>query len=135
MTLVEVVVALLVTALAILGIVQGYHYATNSAEKAALYQAANARAMERLEETRSARWDLAAPTKVDQVMASNFPTKSVVMDLSGSGAVATMASLETEITQVSTNPPLKRIRVNCIWTHRNGQVITNTVETLRAPDQ
>jgi len=135
MTLTEVVVALFVTTLAILGIVQGYHYATNSAERAALYQAANARAMERVEETRSARWDLAAPTQVDQVVNSNFPPKSVVMDLSGSGAVATMATLFTEITQVSSNPPLKRVRVDCVWTNRGVQIITNSVETLRAPDQ
>jgi type II secretory pathway pseudopilin PulG len=135
MTLVEVVVALFVTGLAIIGIIRGYYYATNAAQKAALFQAANARAMERLEETRSALWDVTAPTPVDRVVASNFPPKSVVLDLSGSGAVATLADLETIITTISTNPPLKRIRVNCIWTYRGVEVITNSIETLRAPSQ
>ncbi len=134
MTLVEVVVALVVTGLAIVGIIRGYQYATNAAQKAALYQAAHARAMERLEETRFAKWDVAVWPAVDQLVATNFPTKTVVLDLSGSGAVATMATLQTVISQVATNPPLKRIRVNCVWTFRNVQTITNSVETLRAPD-
>jgi prepilin-type N-terminal cleavage/methylation domain-containing protein len=135
MTLVEVVVALVVTGLAVGGIVTGYSYCSNSAQKAALAQAANARAMERIEETRSAKWDMSSWPTVDQLVATNFPAKVVILDLSGSGAVATMATLQTEISQISTTPPLKRVRVNCIWTYRGAQVITNSIETFRAPDQ
>ena len=57
MTLVEVVIALAITGLTVGGIVAGYIYCTTSAVKAELAQAANARAMERIEETRSAQWD------------------------------------------------------------------------------
>jgi prepilin-type N-terminal cleavage/methylation domain-containing protein len=135
MTLIEVVVALFVTSLAIGGIVQGYRYATNSAYKAAIFQAATARAMERIEEARSANWSLAAPNQVDLIVATNFPPEPVTLDLSGSGALATRAMLRTEIFQISTNPPLKRIRVSCIWTNLGNQIITNSIETLRAPDQ
>jgi type II secretory pathway pseudopilin PulG len=134
MTLVEVVVALVVTGLAVGGIVNGYTYCTNSAQKSALALAANARAMERLEEVRSARWDVSSWPAVDFLLTTNFPSKTVVLDLSGAGAVVIPATLTTEISQISTTPPLKRVRVNCIWAFRKGPPITNSVETCRAPD-
>lgn len=135
MTLVEVVVALAVTGLAIGGIINGYNFCTSSAQKAALAQAAVARAMERVEETRSVRWDLSTWPQVDQLVASNFPTKSIILDMSGSGVGIIAASLQTDISQIATNPPLKRIRVNCIWKFQGGPFLTNSIETLRAPDQ
>jgi type II secretory pathway pseudopilin PulG len=134
MTLMEVVVALAITGLAVGGIVGGYAFCTTSAEKAALSLAANARAMERIEETRSAKWDLSTWPTVDQLVATNFPDKTVTLDLSGSGVGVTTATIQTEITQILTNPPLKRIRASCIWTFK-GVRVTNTIETCRAPDQ
>jgi hypothetical protein len=134
MTLVEVVVAMAVTALAVGGIVNGYTYCTNSAQKAALALAASARAVERLEEIRSAAWRTSSETAVDQLVSTNFPSKDVILDLAGSGAVVIPATVETDISQISVTPPLKRIRVNCIWRFRGGQAITNSIETFRAPD-
>jgi len=135
MTLVEVVVALVMSGLAIVGIIQGYHYCTQSAQKSALAQAASARAMERIEETRSAKWDTSSWPVVDQLVATNFPNEDVILDLSGSGAIVSKATLRTEISQVSVTPPLKRVRVECVWSFRGSQVITNSIETFRAPDQ
>lgn len=134
MTLVEVVVALFITGLVVGGIVTGYTFCTTSAEQAALALAANARALERIEETRSAKWDTASWPVVDQLFATNFPSKVVTLDLSGSGVTTTQATLQTAISQISTNPPLRRIHVNCIWTFK-GQSITNSIESCRAPDQ
>lgn len=135
MTLVEVVVAMAIAGLAIGGIINGYNFCTNSAQQAALYLTANARALEQIEEIRSAKWDTASWPAVDQLVVTNFPTKVVTLDLSGSGGVITPATIQTEISQVSATPPLKRIRVDCIWQGRGGQWITNTIETCRAPDQ
>lgn len=135
MTLVEVTVALAITGLAVGGIVNGYNFCTNSSQKAATLLAANARAMERIEETRSAVWDTAQYPVEDQLVTTNFPNKVVTLDLSGSGGVITPATIQTEITPISANPPLKRIRVNCIWQVRGGQWVTNTIETIRAPGQ
>ena len=134
-TLVEVVISMAITGMAVGGIVNGYNYCTNSAHKAALSLAANALAMERIEETRSATWapDLEQP--VDQLVASNFPNKVVTLDLSGSGAMVLPATIRTEISQVSVSPKLKRIRVDCIWKFRGVQWVTNTIETCRAPQQ
>lgn len=135
MTLVEVVIALAVTGLALGGIIGGYNFCTSAAQKAALIQAASARAMERVEETRSVKWDATGWPSVDQLVSSNFPVKAVILDVSGSGDVTTTALLETQISGVSSNPPLKRVRVNCVWRFRGGPFITNSIETFRAPDQ
>lgn len=134
-TLIEVVVALSITALSVWAIVSGYIFCARSAEKAALCLVANARAMERLEETRSAKWDTAILPVVDQLVSTNFPGKDVTLDLSGSGTGVTPAKVFTEISEVSANPPLKRIRVDCVWQFNGGQWVTNTIETCRAPDQ
>jgi prepilin-type N-terminal cleavage/methylation domain-containing protein len=135
MTLIEVVVALAITALTVEGIVAGYIYCTTSAVKAELAQAANARAMERIEETRSARWDTSSWPTVDQLVATNFPDKVVSLDMPGSGSGGTSATIETTISQISLTPPMRRIRVNCIWQFRGVELLTNTIETIRAPDQ
>lgn len=135
MTLAEVVTAMFIAGLAVIGIIAGYFYCTNSAEKAGLHLAANARALERLEETRSAKWDTASWPQVDLLVSTNFPSKVVTLDISGSGGNVTSATLNTEITQISTTPPLKRVRVDCIWLYKGAERITNTIETCRAPDQ
>ena len=135
MTLVEVVVALAITGLIVGGIVAGYIYCTTSAVKAELAQAANARAMERIEETRSAQWDTSVWPNVDQLVATNFPNEIVSLDMPGSNSGGTSATIETTISQISLSPPVRRIRADCIWQFRGGGLITNTIETIRAPDQ
>ncbi|MEY2429135.1 MAG: hypothetical protein QOJ40_2020 [Verrucomicrobiota bacterium] len=135
MTLVEVVVALAISGLAVGAIVSGYLFSATSAEKSGLSLAANARAMERIEETRSATWDTASVPAVDQLVSSNFPNKVMALDVSGTGAGITYATSFTQITLVSTSPPLKRIRVDCVWNFNNSKMLTNTIETCRAPDQ
>jgi prepilin-type N-terminal cleavage/methylation domain-containing protein len=135
MTLVEVVVALAITGLTVGGIVTGYIYCTTSAVKAELAQAANARALERIEEARSARWDTSSWPVVDQLVATNFPDEVVSLDTPGSGSGGTSATIETTISQISLTPPIRRIRVDCIWQFRGVELITNTIETIRAPDQ
>jgi prepilin-type N-terminal cleavage/methylation domain-containing protein len=141
MTLVEVVVALAITGLVVAGIVTGYIFCTTSTVKDSLYMAANARAMERIEETRSAIWAPYRAQPVDELVATNFPDKIVTLDLSGSGSAITSATLKTDISQIlpsSSSPfsaPVMRIRVDCIWQFKGGDFITNSIETCRAPDQ
>lgn len=135
MTLAEVVIAMAITGLAVGGIVTGYLYCTNSAEKAGLYLAASARALERIEETRSVKWDTAVSPVVDQLVATNFPSKIVTLDLSGAGVGVVSGTLNTTISNISVNPPLKRIRVDCVWKYRGKETIVTSIETCRAPDQ
>jgi len=135
MTLIEVMIAMAIAGLAIGGIVAGYIYCTTSAQRAALSLAANAKAMERIEETRSARWNTQTFPAVDQVVSSNFPVRNIILDLSGAGGGIVTATVQTDISQISVNPPLKRVRVDCIWRFKRVQWVTNTIETCRAPDQ
>jgi len=135
MTLVEVVIALAITGLTVGGIVAGYLYCTTAAVKAELVQTASARAMERIEQARSAQWDTAGSTNVDQLVATNFPDEVVSLDTPGSGSGGTSATIMTTISQISVTPPIKSIRVDCVWQFRGTEWITNTIETIRAPDQ
>ncbi len=133
MTLIEVVIALALTGLTVAGIVSGYIYCSTSTVKDSLYMAANARAMERLEETRTAQWDPAGG--VDQLVASNFPDEpNVTLDMSPSSSAITTATLTTTISNISLMPPLREIHVDCIWLFRGVEPVTNSIETCRAPD-
>jgi type II secretory pathway pseudopilin PulG len=134
MTLAEVVVAIAISGLAVAGIVSGYLFAVRSAEKSSLSLAANARAMERLEATRGAKWDTSIWPVVDQLVITNFPAQVVLLDRSGSGSGSSYGTNVVQISQISTNPPLRRIRVDCIWRFNATQLLTNTIETCRAPD-
>ena len=137
MTLAEVVVALAIAGLMVGSLVGGYIYSTVSAEKASLSLAANTRALERLEDTHGAIWNVSAWPVVDELAATNFPTKLVILDLSGQGGGITYGTNYTTITQVSLSPQLRRVRADCVWGFQGGKFsssFTNTVETLRGPD-
>lgn len=135
MTLVEVVVALGISSVAIAGIISGYLYCVNAAEKSAYSLAANAQAVQCLEQTRSAKWDLSIWPPVDQLDITNFPDQVVQLDHAGIGNGSTPATNSIRILQISTNPPLKQIHVDCVWSFRGLHLMTNSIETSRAPDQ
>ena len=134
MTLVEVVVALAITGLTVVGIVKGYIYTTETSVKVGLFMAANARVQERLEATHSAIWDTASVPVRDQLVSSNFPPVVFTLNKSSGGAEVVSATLTTDITQISVAPPLKRIRVDCVWRFKGLELVTNSIETCRAPD-
>jgi Tfp pilus assembly protein PilE len=135
LTLVEVVVALGISVLAVAAIISGYLFSIVCAEKSALSLAAGARALERVEETRSAKWDNSSWPPVDQLVSSNFPDKLVILGQSDTGRPTTYATNVTQIIQISLDPPLKKIHVECVFNFKGSQLVTNVVETCRAPDQ
>ena len=135
MTLVEVVISLAITGLTVAGIVTGYIFCLTTTVKDGLYMAANASALARLEETRSAIWAPDRAEPLDQLTAANFPDKVVTLDKSGDGSVITSATVRTDIAQLSLSPPVRRIRVDCIWKFKGVELVTNSIETCRAPDQ
>jgi prepilin-type N-terminal cleavage/methylation domain-containing protein len=140
MTLVEVVVALAIAVLMVAGIVEGYIFCTTSTVKDSLYMAANARAMERLEETRSAIWAPYRAQPMDELTTNNFPDTNIVLDVSASSSTPTLATLHTDISTISPSPsspllpPVRKVHVDCFWQFQ-GVEITNSIETCRAPDQ
>lgn len=135
LTLVEVVVALGISVLAVAGIVVGYLFSIGSAQRSGLNLAASAQAMERMEQVRSAKWDISSWPVIDQLVASNFPNEVVTLNLAGPGGAAVYATNYTTISQISTAPPLRSIHVDCVWNFKGVQLLTNSFETCRAPDQ
>ena len=135
MTLIEVVIALGIAGLGTAAILSGYLFTVASAEKSALSLAANSRAMERIEEMRAAQWDTSLFPPVDELSSTNFPDELVILDVSGTSGAVTYATNHAVISDISSSPPLRRIRVDCTWRFYKGNVFTNTIETCRSPDQ
>src|SRR5437016_1182476 len=69
LTLVEVLVALGISILAVSGIVTGYLFSISIAQRSSLYLAAGAKALERVEQTRSAKWDTSSWPPIDQLVS------------------------------------------------------------------
>jgi len=133
-TLMEVVISATIAAMTVAGIVYGYTQSTKRAEWSGYSLAAQALAVQRLEQTRACRWD--PEGGVDQLVSANFPSQTVVLDIPVIGTNAAYATNVTTITTIAASPPLLRmIRVDCTWKFpTTGRVFTNTVATYRSPD-
>ena len=134
-TLVEVVISIAITGISLGAIVAGYIYSAKVAEWSAYSLAANSLAMQRLEQCRAAKFDVLTTPIVDELVQANFPNKPEILDLPRNGDNVTYATNYTTITTVSANPPLKMIRVDCVWPFKGQGVYTNTFVTYRAADQ
>ena len=136
LTLVEVVLATATAALSIGGTIYGYIRAAQSAEWSAYHLAAHSLAMQRVEQCRAAKWDLNADPVVDNLVDAYFPKIIEIIDIPISNTNFVYATNWTTITDLSTTPPLKMIRVDCTWYFNpSGRAFTNTVISYRAPDQ
>ena len=147
-TLVEIVIATALSAVVLGGMIYGYVLSAQRAEWSAYSLAANSLAMMRIEQARAAKWDMQAWPIIDELVAINYPVSQEVLDIpirtsdvvysngipvSGSGVV--YATNITTISYLSTNPPLKMIRVDCLWMFMGRGPFTNTVVTYRTTDQ
>jgi Tfp pilus assembly protein PilV len=130
----EVLVALAITGIGVFAAVTGFVNSARQAESSAYVLAAQCQALERLEQVRAAKWDPNADPPIDQIVSTNFPKLVKVLDIPRQG-LKIFATNFTTITTVSVNPPLKMMRVDCVWPWINKKVYTNTVMTYRGPDQ
>lgn len=131
----EVLIAITVLLLSSSAIVTGYVLSANRAEWSAYSLAAHSIAMQRLEQARAAKWDPYAYPAADEVQATNFPVAIEVLDVPISGTNIVYATNRTTISTVSSDPPLKMVKVECSWRFTNRGVFTNTIVAYRAPDQ
>ncbi len=133
-TLTEVTAAAAIAAITVAGVISGYVQSAERAEWSGNCLAAQALAVQRMEQTRAARWDTEAG--IDELLTANFTNQVVTLDLPVSGTNAIYATNFTTITTIATNAPmLKMIRVDCVWRwNRRNKVTTNTVVVYRAPD-
>jgi prepilin-type N-terminal cleavage/methylation domain-containing protein len=164
-SLIEVVITLMIAGVAILGIVNGYIFSANRAEWSAYNLAAQSLAVQRMEQTRAAKWDTLASPVVDELVSSNFPNTVNILDIpvTGNGQASVIAaSFPTTLTnaaalanQAATNgitfvyatnyttiwgvtngsAVYKGVKVDCVWSFMSRGVFTNSIVTYRGPDQ
>ncbi len=136
-TLAEVIVSAGIAVVALGGIIYGYVLSAQRAEWSAYSLAAQSLAMQRLEQTRAAKWDpLGYTPDNDHLTNSYFPIiRTNVLDIPITGTNFVYATNVTTITTLSTTPPLRMIRVDCSWAFPKRGSFTNTVVYYRAAVQ
>ena len=134
-TLEEVIVSSGISGLGIAGIISGYVLAAYRADWTSCSVAAQNLAQQRMEEVRAAKWDAHASPVVDELQETNFPTIQHNLDLPQVGTNGVTATITTSIRPVSSNPSLKVIQVDCVWSNGASGPFTNTLISLRAADQ
>lgn len=134
-TLVEAIISLAVIGISTAGIIYGYLMASQRAEWSSYSLAAQSLAMQRIEQVRSAKWDPLGYPAVDEIQSTNFPEQIEVMDIPMASTNLVLATNFTTVTLLHSNPPLKMIRVDCVWSFQWKTLHTNTIVTYRAPDQ
>ena len=134
-TLAEVVIATALAALVVGGSIYGYVISAQRAEWSAYSLAAQSLAVQRMEQARAAKWDPLGYPPVDELVSSNFPVQVNVLDIPITKTNIVYGTNYTVITTISANPPLKMVKVDCVWPFARRGVFTNTVATYRAADQ
>lgn len=145
-TLIEVIVSLAILGVIMGGVILGYVQANRMAEWSSMSLAAQSYAMEGAEQARAADWrprdwpPTNGPGTMDELPATNYTTVDIMdIPMKGTPSASDFSSWVTNnisITDVSANPPLRQIRSDCIWMFTpSGQLQTNTVILMRAPDQ
>ena len=136
-TLAEVVISVAVMTLGFSGVIYGYVLTTDRAEWSAYSLAAQSLAMQGVEQARSAKWDPKAWPAVDELGITNY-TEIETLDIPVSGRPV-WATNYVSISLVSSDPPLRQLKTECVWKFTNGRrtrgPFTNRVVTLRSADQ
>lgn len=135
-TLLEVVLAIAVTAFVFGGIITAYVQSSRRAEWSGYSLAAHALAMQQLEQARSAKWDIESTPPVNE-LTNIPPVTSAVLDLPVSGTNVVWATNYASVSTIaiSTNPPVtvQMVEVNTVWPF-GGRLYTNRVADYFAPD-
>lgn len=134
-TLAEVLIALGILGISLGGILTLYVQSAVRSDWSAHSVSAQMTALCGLEQCRAAKFDPRGSPPTDLLVSSNFPSRLYVLDVGTSVGTRTYATNTTTITTVSTNPPLKMVRVDCTWFYPRKGLFTNTVLTYRAANQ
>jgi prepilin-type N-terminal cleavage/methylation domain-containing protein len=155
-TLIELLISLVAFGLMTGGLIYGYVQINRMAVWTCMSLAAQSYASEGLEVARSAQWTYVSgtntfgpgtgdelgflmPATPGTASGNGFTnySRQDTMDIPTTGAPIYVTNFVT-ISNVywNNNPPLRQIRSDCVWTMPlTGTLCTNTVITLRAPDQ
>lgn len=134
MTLVEVVFAVALFAMVFGTILKGLIQVNLRASWISFDAAASRIAEQRIEQTQNARWEPATP--IDELTASNFPTATYVLDTNPGGGTTVLATSVVQITTVTNGTIVcKVLQSQVTWSFFNRGPFTNSVVTIRSPDQ
>jgi len=140
-TLIEVMIGFFIFGLVTAGMIYGYVEANRMAEWSSQSLAAMSYASQGMEQLRSAQWSAEEFSSGSGSGTTDFlgPSTNIVqtdyLDIPTTGSQIAVTNIMSA-TQISMNPPLKLLVSKVVWTFRpTGQVFTNTMVTLRAPDQ
>jgi type II secretory pathway pseudopilin PulG len=143
MTLPEILISLVILVTIMGGVIMGYVQANRLAEFSSMSLAAQSTASQGMEQALASRWDTqSGDTNVGYGHAdelgtvTNLPLGTNVLDIPVSGAAIPVINYVTISTVPPNYPKLRQIRSDAVWTFPlTGVTYTNTVITLRAPDQ
>jgi len=149
-TLPEVLIATVVTALVVGGVLDGFVQANRMAEWSSMSLAAQSLAAQGMEQARCAQWnsqefpyetgpgtgdELPVSNGLNATWSTNYSGTNYALDVPASGTPFYATNYIT-LTTVQVTPPLRMIRSDCVWTFPlTGKIFTNTMVTYRAPDQ
>ena len=137
-TLAEVVISVGLATLTFSGVIYGYAVTSDQAQWSACSLAAQSLAVQGVEQARAAKWDPQAWPPIDELGTTNY-SQVLPLDLPVAKGSVVYATNFITINAVSTAPPLRELRADCVWRLLNGArtrgLFTNTVISLRAPDQ
>jgi type II secretory pathway pseudopilin PulG len=148
-TLLEVLIGFVIFGLVTTGMIYGYVQSNRTAEWSSQSLAAMSYASQGMEQMRSVQWcaeefstgsgqgttDLLPMTNQPDGSWGYWTNQVDTLDIPTSGGLINVTDY-LYVTSISTNPPLRRIVSQVVWTFRlTGQLFTNTIVTLRAPDQ
>ena len=134
-TLSEVVLSLLITGLGLGATLSLYVNAAMRTEWSAYALSAQMMAVRGLEQCRAAKYDPRGSPPTDNLQSTNFPVVYDVLDAATANGAITYGTNFTTISTIFTNPPLKMVKVDCVWRFPLKGLYTNSVCTYRAANQ
>jgi type II secretory pathway pseudopilin PulG len=144
-SLIEVMIAFLIFGMVTAGILYGYVQANRIAEWSSMSLGAQSYASQGIEEAISAKWDTEANGEVvaDLLPPTSFTTATNIVQpdtndvpQSGNPLLLTDYVSVAWIDGLTNGPYLREIKSQVVWQFPlTGKFFTNTIVTLRAPDQ
>lgn len=137
-TLVEVVIAVLISTIVFATVIYAYVGANDRSEWSAYSFAAQSLAMQGIEQARAAQWDPESWPVIDKLPVTNY-TRVEKLDVLVSGTPV-LATNYISISTIATSPQIRQLRADCVWVlvsryHGAAGPFTNTAVTFRASDQ
>jgi prepilin-type N-terminal cleavage/methylation domain-containing protein len=132
-TMIEVLVSIVIAGIGLSGTISAYVLSARRAEYILCSSAAQKLAMQRLEQAKAAEWNVSFEPTADLLVSSNFPSIYQALPVPQVSANNITGRVDTTIATFSTAPPIRLIRVDCVW-KLQSRMYTSSVYTFRAPN-